>query len=133
MNENVRDFFNQVAVNYSHDDSQLIDDLLDSLFVTRCHRILDLGCGKGIISEKLASRNNGEVVALDLSSEMLTLQGWHQRLGVDFGLEEVDADEHQRQDGREREYPLVLPAGIDDDARQRQEEGIPEARFAHRP
>ena len=71
MNENVRDFFNQVAVNYSHDDSQLIDDLLDSLFVTRCHRILDLGCGKGIISEKLASRNNGEVVALDLSSEML--------------------------------------------------------------
>ena len=71
MNENIRDFFNQVAVNYNHQDSQLIDDLLDSLFIAKCKRVLDLGCGKGIISEKLAKRNDGEVVALDLSSEML--------------------------------------------------------------
>ncbi|MBO4286111.1 MAG: class I SAM-dependent methyltransferase, partial [Bacilli bacterium] len=71
MNENIRDFFNQVAVNYNHQDSKLIDELLDSLFITKCKRVLDLGCGKGIISEKLAMRNDGEVVALDLSSEML--------------------------------------------------------------
>ena len=71
MNENIRDFFNNVAVDYVHDDSKLIEDLLDSLFLTSCHRILDLGCGKGIISEKLALRNHGEVVALDLSEEML--------------------------------------------------------------
>ena len=71
MNENIREYFNNVAVNYVHEDKKIIDDLLNSLFVTRCHRILDLGCGKGIISEKLASRNNGEVVALDLSDEML--------------------------------------------------------------
>lgn len=70
-NNNIKEFFNRVAVNYVHEDSRLIDDILDSLMVTRCHRILDLGCGKGIISEKLATRNNGEVVALDLSSEML--------------------------------------------------------------
>lgn len=70
-NEKVKKFFDEVAVNYVHEDSKLIDDLLDSLLVTKCHRILDLGCGKGIISEKLAKRNNGEVVALDLSSEML--------------------------------------------------------------
>ena len=70
-NNNIKEFFNRVAVNYVHEDSRFIDDLLDSLMVTRCHRILDLGCGKGIISEKLATRNNGEVVALDLSSEML--------------------------------------------------------------
>ena len=70
-NNNIKEFFNRVAVNYTHEDSRFIDDLLDSLMVTRCHRILDLGCGKGIISEKLATRNNGEVVALDLSSEML--------------------------------------------------------------
>ena len=71
MNENIRDFFNNVAVDYVHDDSKLIEELLDSLFLTSCHRILDLGCGKGIISEKLALRNHGEVIALDLSEEML--------------------------------------------------------------
>ena len=54
----------------------------------------------------------------DVRGKPGTLQGRHQRLAVDFGLEEVDADEHQRQDGREREYPLITPARIDDDAHQ---------------
>lgn len=71
MNENIKTFFDNLAVTYVHDDSKLIDELLDSLFLTKSHRILDLGCGKGIISSKLASRNKGEVVALDLSSEMI--------------------------------------------------------------
>ena len=71
MNENIKEFFDNIAVNYTHDDSKLIDELLDSLFLTNCSRILDLGCGKGIISEKLEQRNHGEVVALDISSEML--------------------------------------------------------------
>ena len=70
---------------------------------------------------------------IDEIGEPGTLQGWHQRFGMNFGFEEVDADKHQRQDGREREYPLVLPAQIDDDARQRQEERIPEARLTHCP
>ena len=73
MNENVKQFFDEMAVNYVHDDSKLIEELLDSLNVAKCYRILDLGCGKGIISEKLAKRNRGEVVALDLSSEMIRL------------------------------------------------------------
>ena len=71
MNENIKEFFNNIAINYVHDDSKLIEDLLDSLFLEKCPRILDLGCGKGIISEKLALRNKGEVVALDFSSEMI--------------------------------------------------------------
>lgn len=71
MNENIRNFFDNLAITYTHDDSKLIDELLDSLFLTKSHRILDLGCGKGIISERLVNRNKGEVVALDLSSEML--------------------------------------------------------------
>ena len=71
MNENIKQFFDNIAINYVHNDSKLIDELLDSLFLTNSHRILDLGCGKGIISEKLALRNKGEVVALDLSNEML--------------------------------------------------------------
>lgn len=71
MNENIKEFFDNIAVTYTHDDSKLIDELLDSLFLTNCSRILDLGCGKGIISEKLEQRNHGEVVALDISGEML--------------------------------------------------------------
>ena len=71
MNENIKEFFNKLALTYEHKDSIVIDQLLDSLFLDHCPRILDLGCGKGIISSKLADRNNGEVVALDLSSEMI--------------------------------------------------------------
>ena len=71
MNEKIRDFFDQVAMTYQHDDSKLIAELLDSLYVSKCHRVLDLGCGKGIISQKLVDLNQGEVVGLDISHEML--------------------------------------------------------------
>ena len=73
MNEIVRQFFDQLAISYTHEDSPLIDELLDSLMLSKCHRILDLGCGKGIISKKLVDRNHGEVIALDLSSKMIEL------------------------------------------------------------
>lgn len=73
MNENVKQFFDEIAINYVHDDTSLIDELLDSMYFSTCKRILDLACGKGIISKKLADRNNGEVIALDLSSEMIRL------------------------------------------------------------
>ena len=73
----------------------------------------------------------GKHIDNDVWGEPRTLQSRHQRLAVDFGFEEVNADEHQCKDGREREYTLITPTGIDDDACQRQEEGIPEARLAH--
>ena len=71
MNEDVKQFFDEIAFNYAHEDTSLIDELLDSMYFSTCKRILDLACGKGIISKKLAERNNGEVIALDLSSEMI--------------------------------------------------------------
>ena len=73
MNENIKQFFDQLAITYTHEESPLIDELLDSLMLSKCHRILDLGCGKGIISKRLVDRNHGEVVALDLSSKMIEL------------------------------------------------------------
>ena len=73
MNESIKQFFDQLAISYTHEDSPLIDELLDSLMLSKCHRILDLGCGKGIISSKLSGRNHGEVIALDLSSKMIEL------------------------------------------------------------
>ena len=71
MNENIRDFFNRVAQNYVHDDSIAIEELLDSLNLEKYPRILDVGCGKGIISDKLLQRNKGEVVAIDISDKMI--------------------------------------------------------------
>ena len=71
MNENIKTFFDNIAVNYTHKESPLIDDLLDSLFIEKSQRLLDLGCGKGIISSKLAKKSHGEVIGLDISSEMI--------------------------------------------------------------
>ena len=73
MNENIRQFFDNLALNYKHEESGVISELLDSLKLTKCKRVLDLGCGKGIISFKLAEISEGEVVALDLSSKMIEL------------------------------------------------------------
>lgn len=71
MPNKVQQFFDEVADVYAHEDTSLIDELLDSMYFSTCKRILDLACGKGIISQKLAERNNGEVIAIDISSEMI--------------------------------------------------------------
>lgn len=71
MNEKTRQFFNEIAIDFIHDDSIAINELLDSLKLDRFPRILDLGCGKGIISNKLLERNKGEVIALDISDKMI--------------------------------------------------------------
>ena len=47
-----------------------IDELLDSIDFTYAKRILDLGSGHGIISNKLYERSGAEIVALDISSKM---------------------------------------------------------------
>ena len=73
MNEVVKEFFDNIAVNYHHDDSKVIDELIDSLLLHEKSKILDLGCGKGIISEKLVNKTKGEVIALDISSKMIEL------------------------------------------------------------
>ena len=72
-NQKIRDFFNSVAITYTHDDSIAIEELLDSLRLERFPRVLDIGCGKGIISDKLLKRNKGEVIAIDLSDKMIDL------------------------------------------------------------
>lgn len=73
MNKIVKEYFDKVAPNYVSDSSTLVIDLLDSLDLKNCHRILDLGCGKGVISEELFNRSSGEITAIDLSSKMIEL------------------------------------------------------------
>ena len=71
MNENIKEFFNGVAKTYTHDDNPTIDKLLDSLMLETNSRILDLGCGKGILTKHLLNRGCKNIVALDISEEMM--------------------------------------------------------------
>lgn len=68
----VKEYFDSNASSYVHEDNKRIKELLDSLNLSSCKRILDLGAGKGIISTRLADLSNGEVIALDVSPKMLS-------------------------------------------------------------
>lgn len=71
MNEDIKGFFDRVADSYESECNEVAMTLLDSLELEKYPRILDLGCGKGVISNELYKRNKGEVIALDLSSKMI--------------------------------------------------------------
>ena len=73
----------------------------------------------------------GKHVDDDMRSEPRTLKGGHERLGMNLRFEQIDADEDQSQDCGKSKNPLVSPPGINDDARERQEEGIPQPRLTH--
>ena len=72
VNNKVKDFFNDVAKTYVHEENEIMDKLLNSLNLSDYKRILDLGAGKGIISNKLQMlSNDGEVIGLDISEKMI--------------------------------------------------------------
>lgn len=73
-------FWNEIAYSY-HGISELsqahqdkYNYIIDLIFKYNCKKILDLGCGSGIIENKLLERGyNGKVLAIDSSSEMLKI------------------------------------------------------------
>ena len=67
----VKEYFDQIAPQYVHEDNERIDELLKSLNLKKNSRILDLGAGRGIISNKLQVLYDSDVVALDLSEKMI--------------------------------------------------------------
>ena len=102
-NQQVKDFFNKVAITYTHDDSIEIDELLDSLKLEKFPRILDIGCGKGIISDKLLKRNKGEVIAIDLSDKMIEFaKEANQKSKVKF----INADFYEFND--EKPFDMII-------------------------
>lgn len=54
-----------------HEDNATIDELLASLNLEGMKRILDLGAGRGIISDKLQKISGANIIALDLSERMI--------------------------------------------------------------
>lgn len=73
MNNQVKEFFDKIAINYVHDDNEIIKYLLDCLYLDKCNKIMDLGCGKGIISDKLQKKSKGDIIAVDLSNKMIEM------------------------------------------------------------
>ena len=117
----------------SHKGQPHVDEIVRDLHLLSSRRLL--------LEEQQIDRHHrrgtqhgiGKHIHDDVRRKPRTLQCRHQRLGVDLGLEEVHTDEHQRQQRRERQDPLILPARIDHQSHQRQEERIPESRLTHRP
>ena len=78
-----------------------------------------------------AKEGVAEHIDNDMGCEPRALQGGHQRGIVDLWFKEIDTNEDERKDGREGEYPAILPSAPSDDACYGKEEGVPEACFAH--
>ncbi len=70
----IQQFFNSIAEEYDNGakkDFCLIDSLLDEIGIRKGDSVLDLGCGKGVISERLYERSLETVIAMDLSDRMI--------------------------------------------------------------
>lgn len=72
--------WNKVAISYhkvsniSRDHIEKYEQIVDLIFKLKCRKILDLGCGSGILEKKIIEKNfRGEIIAFDNSREMLKI------------------------------------------------------------
>lgn len=71
----VKDFFNSVAAKWDAAEKYTADDIrpfVDLCGIRKTDKVLDLGCGTGIITALLAERA-AEVVALDIADNMIDI------------------------------------------------------------
>ena len=70
---NIKAFFNDIAKCWDNalDDKDRISHLLDELNIKKGDMVLDVGCGKGIITPILNEKSQSKVLAIDLSEEMI--------------------------------------------------------------
>ena len=73
MENKVRDFFDSIAGQWTNelDDVNKIKCLIDLLGIGRGDDVLDVGCGKGIITPFLQEKSQKQVIAVDLSQNMI--------------------------------------------------------------
>lgn len=73
MNNPVKEFFNSIADNWNNksDDLNIIEELFKEIDLKKNEDILDLGCGKGIVSPFIYKYTNKKVIGLDLSEKMI--------------------------------------------------------------
>lgn len=73
MNE-IKEFFDKIAPTYDihdHHDYKLIQSMIDEIDIQTGEDVLDLACGKGVISALLYQKSKKRVTAIDLSSAMI--------------------------------------------------------------
>lgn len=70
------DFFDRMALSWDekgrHEEA-LIDSLLSQCEIRKGDRVLDLGCGTGIISRKLSLLSRTSVLCMDASEKMISI------------------------------------------------------------
>lgn len=74
MSENkIRDFFNSICKDWNNENTDInrLRGLVKKLNIKEGDRILDLGCGKGIISPLLYEVSKCKVTLMDFSEEMI--------------------------------------------------------------
>ena len=74
MNEETKAFFNGLAPHWddhADDDLAFVRGLLEPLGIQKGERVLDLGCGTGVITGLLHELSGTPVLGLDLSPEMI--------------------------------------------------------------
>ena len=72
MNEKVKDFFNSISDNWYPDfDQDLIMSLIKESGIKKGDHALDVGCGKGIISNVLFDITKEKVIAIDIADKMI--------------------------------------------------------------
>ena len=69
----IKEFFNNIADEWTNDldDINKIESILDELHINKGDSVLDVGCGKGIITPLLNKRSQNRVIAMDLSENMI--------------------------------------------------------------
>ena len=72
MNNNVKEFFDRLAPSWPNDHNiNFIESLIDKIEIKEGNRILDLGCGKGAITDLLYNKSKNKVIAIDISPKMI--------------------------------------------------------------
>ena len=74
MENKIKAFFESIADNWnnSKDDVEKIDELLfKEININKGEDILDLGCGKGIVTPLIYKYTNKKVIGIDLSEKMI--------------------------------------------------------------
>lgn len=75
MNE-IEQFFDRIAPTYgTHNkrDDALILSLIEKIGIKKNDKVMDVGCGKGVISLDLYNKSQRQVLAMDLSGNMIRL------------------------------------------------------------
>ena len=70
--DKVKEFFDNLAESWTNDnDIKKINSLLDLCDIRKGYQVLDIGCGKGVITPLLQKRTKTLVDAIDLSENMI--------------------------------------------------------------